>query len=68
MIPNTHPEPASKFTPEQCLCLGKAYALILSWNKEDDDLLVAQQAGQQVPASSDPQDDAVFSEIPELER
>ena len=67
MIPSAQPEPASKFTPEQCLCLGKAYALILSWNKEDD-LLAAQQAGQQVPSSSAPQDDAVLAEIPEMER
>jgi hypothetical protein len=42
--------------------LGRVYAMILRWNREDD-LLCAQQAGQSASSSMVPQDSAVFAEI-----
>ena len=36
MNDSTIPETSSKFTPEQRQLLGKVYATILRWNREDD--------------------------------
>ena len=36
MTDSTIPETSSKFTPEQRQLLGKVYATILRWNREDD--------------------------------
>ena len=43
MNDSTIPETSSKFTPEQRQLLGKVYATILRWNR-DDDLLREKQA------------------------
>ena len=55
-------EPTGKFTPEQCQYLGKVYATILRWNRDDDARRQAQGSGP-VEASSTPQDAAVSAEI-----
>jgi hypothetical protein len=38
-------QPAGKFTPEQCEYLGKVYATILRWSREDDARLQEQKTG-----------------------
>jgi len=48
-------EPVSKFTPEQCQYLGRVYATILNWNREDE---VRQQEAGPVEAPSASQDTA----------
>jgi hypothetical protein len=62
MTSSTPPETTSKSTPEQCQLLGRVYAMILRWNREDD-LLHEKQAGQSASSSIVPQDSAVFAEI-----
>ncbi len=59
---NTPPETMSKFTPEQQLRLGQVYAMILLWNREDDQRLV-QKAGQSLPAIGAYQDSVNLAEI-----
>jgi hypothetical protein len=50
MTDSTIPETSSKFTSEQRQVLGKVYATILRWNREDD-LLREKQTS---PNSIDP--------------
>lgn len=59
---NTRPETMSKFTPEQQLRLGQVYAMILHWNRENDQQLV-QKAGQSLPAIDVHQDSVNLAEI-----
>ena len=62
MTSSTPPEAMNKFTPEQCQLLGRVYAMILRWNREDD-LLREKQAGQSASSSMVPHDGAAFAEI-----
>ena len=51
--------PAGKFTPEQCEYLGKVYATILRWSREDEARRQEQETGL-AAASFAPQDAAAL--------
>jgi len=61
MTASTPLDTLCKFTPDQCLRLGKVYAMILRWNREDDLLREKQPSFSVAPSIAVP-DSAAFAE------